>query len=101
LAEREIDGGSTVQASTAELLPEEEVAVRRVLVEHVAVPTLIPGSPAMRPATVTVRPPYPFAGTGVYHRASKSMIGRLSVHFPGRTVRIGGKRSKANLLVAR
>jgi hypothetical protein len=99
LAEREFEG-STVKANTEEVLPHGEVAIRRVLVEHVAVPTLLPGPPAARQVQVTVRPPAPFAGKGVYHRGSHSVLGNLSVRFPGRTVRIGGKRSKARLAVA-
>ena len=98
LAERDYEG-STVMAYTEELLPHEEVAIRRVLVEHVAAPILAAGPPAAPPAQVTVRPPAPFAGTGVYHRRSHSVTGNLSVRFPGRTVRIGGRGSTAHFLV--
>ncbi len=49
LAERESEG-STVMAHTEEVLPREEVAIRWVLVEHVAVPTSRPRSPG-RPAS--------------------------------------------------
>jgi hypothetical protein len=96
LAERESEG-STVKANTQESLRHGEVAIRRVLVEHVAVPTLVPGLPFARPDRVTIRPPTPFAGAGVYHRRSNSVLGNLSVRFPGRTVRIGSKRSKARV----
>lgn len=49
------------------------------------------------PAGATVHPPAPFSGEATYSRKGGKLLGELSVHLPGRTVRIAGPGAEASL----
>jgi hypothetical protein len=50
-----------------------------------------------RPPTATIRPPAPFSGEATYSREGNTLLGDLSVHLLGKTVRIAGSHTEAAL----